>query len=246
MRAFSRILPAARSVARSNFQRSAKAPLTTNAFNLFVPALQQYGVRAMSTEAQRHLADVLDEQIKEEKMNSVEFEEVEQSAVPEGWRMENKDDESGEVIMKKTVGNENITLTVNAYDLESEEPNEDPEEQEEAFGGAEDEDELDSGNYGVHVAIELVKGDGPTLTCEAVAWSRAGFELTALHTSNDTDYPGPKLNDLDETLSEAIHEYLAERGVDEDLAAFVAGHGWRKEHLAYKRWLQTVCDHVSK
>lgn len=223
----------------------------TTSFKFVSPVFQTYGQRLMSTEARQHLADVLDEQIKEEEENSTEFEAVETSEAPEGWTM-TSDDKSGLIVLTNDMGNGEVaTVTVNAYNLESDEGNVDQHEEDEAHGvdgeHSEDEAQETAGNYGAHATIEFSRQGGHKLIFDAVAWSKSGFELSNLSTNETTDseaYHGPRITDLDETLTEAIHEYLAERGVDEDLAAFAAGHAWKKEHFAYRGWLNKLSAYV--
>lgn len=239
MRLFSRLSPSVRSYAALSLQRSTLTPISTKSFQMFAAATKP-GFRSMSSTT--HLSDVLAEQIKEEEENTVEFDAIKNTPVPEGWKMEIKETE-GLIILTKSIGSETATLTVNAYELESDESKDEFEEEGEQHEETDGEDS-EGANFGTHVTLELSKNGGSKLTFEGVAWSKSGFELSALHTDKDEAYAGPRFNDLDETLIEAFHEYLADMGVNDELAAFVAGHAWRTEHFAYRSWLTTLSAYV--
>lgn len=51
------------------------------------------------------------------------------------------------------------------------------------------------------------------------------------------EYTGPKLMDMDEPFTRACLGYLAERGVDQQLALFVCEYSNYLESKHYQRWL---------
>lgn len=55
---------------------------------------------------------------------------------------------------------------------------------------------------------------------------------------------GPQFDELDETLQNAFYDYLAERGVDDDLAASVSDYCSSKEQLEYVGWLKGMQSFV--
>jgi complement component 1 Q subcomponent-binding protein len=59
-------------------------------------------------------------------------------------------------------------------------------------------------------------------------------------------YAGPKYADLDEKLQEGFSEYLDERGIDENLVAFISEYSDWKEQKEYVKWLEAVQKFVSK
>jgi len=201
-------------------------------------------IRFFSTEATEHLTEVLEAQIREEEENSAEFDSIDETSAPDGWSMKHEPGTSL-ISFNKDFGVEVATITANAYELESDEAAMEDDIEEPETEGLDNVEGEEGGNYGVHVDITLQKKGGPSLKCQAVAWSKSGFQLTAIITDTGDEYQGPRINDLDESLTEAVHEYLAERGLDEDLAAFVAGHAWRKEHITYRRWLGAFKDYTT-
>eukprot|EP00123_Amoebidium_parasiticum_P009473 comp19495_c0_seq2/m.22754 comp19495_c0_seq2/g.22754 ORF comp19495_c0_seq2/g.22754 comp19495_c0_seq2/m.22754 type:complete len:131 (+) comp19495_c0_seq2:238-630(+) len=60
------------------------------------------------------------------------------------------------------------------------------------------------------------------------------------------DYPGPKLSELDETLQQAVIDYLASRGINEDLGNFIEVLYFDKEQREYMKWLGDLAAFVQK
>jgi complement component 1 Q subcomponent-binding protein len=50
-------------------------------------------------------------------------------------------------------------------------------------------------------------------------------------------YPGPSFNNLDEDLQDLLYNYVAEWGVNEELALFVVEYIEHKEQKDYVKWL---------
>jgi hypothetical protein len=75
-----------------------------------------------------------------------------------------------------------------------------------------------------------------------------GEYFTVLHASlepadgdvEDSAYTGPVYEELDEKLQASFQQYLAERGVDEALGAYVLPLIHDKEQREYVRWLANV------
>ncbi|KAJ3197096.1 Mitochondrial acidic protein mam33 [Irineochytrium annulatum] len=59
-------------------------------------------------------------------------------------------------------------------------------------------------------------------------------------------YGGPVFQDLDEELQDKFHDFLKERGFDEDLAVFITQYVNYKEQNEYTEWLKQVANWVSK
>ncbi|CAM9579539.1 unnamed protein product [Ectocarpus fasciculatus] len=57
-------------------------------------------------------------------------------------------------------------------------------------------------------------------------------------------YRGPDFNELDPDLQDALHEYLKERNIDDDLAAFICMYADQKEQNEYTNWLGEVAKFV--
>jgi len=55
-----------------------------------------------------------------------------------------------------------------------------------------------------------------------------------------SSYNGPEFDDLEETLQEAMDEYLAEVGVNNEICDFIDASSVDKEHREYMRWLENV------
>ncbi|KAJ6852949.1 putative mitochondrial acidic protein MAM33 [Iris pallida] len=59
-------------------------------------------------------------------------------------------------------------------------------------------------------------------------------------------YRGPSFSTLDPLLQNALKGYLAERGINEELTAFLLQHLCQKEDGQYLNWLRTVEGFVTK
>lgn len=54
------------------------------------------------------------------------------------------------------------------------------------------------------------------------------------------------LRDLDDQLDDALHEFLEERGIDDELAAFVHKYVKNKDKTEFIRWMETVKSFIEK
>ncbi|KAJ3216546.1 Mitochondrial acidic protein mam33 [Dinochytrium kinnereticum] len=59
-------------------------------------------------------------------------------------------------------------------------------------------------------------------------------------------YGGPVFTDLDDDLQDLFHNFLKERGFDEELAAFIPEYIVHKEQSEYTEWLRRVSEWVEK
>ncbi|CBJ33293.1 conserved unknown protein [Ectocarpus siliculosus] len=57
-------------------------------------------------------------------------------------------------------------------------------------------------------------------------------------------YRGPDFNELDPDLQDALYDYLKERNIDDDLAAFICMYADQKEQNEYTNWLGEVAKFV--
>ncbi|CAI0410601.1 unnamed protein product [Linum tenue] len=61
-----------------------------------------------------------------------------------------------------------------------------------------------------------------------------------------SSYNGPVFGDLDERMRDAFHAYIDERGVNEDLFAFLQAWLYVKDHRNLLRWFKTVGSHINE
>ena len=59
-------------------------------------------------------------------------------------------------------------------------------------------------------------------------------------------YGGPVFQDLDEELQNQFHDFLAERGINSDLAGFIRPYIEFKEQKEYMGWLDSAASFISK
>jgi len=53
-------------------------------------------------------------------------------------------------------------------------------------------------------------------------------------------------SELDEEMQNALRDYLEQRGVTDDLAAFLHAYMAKKEHTEVTRWLKNIERHIKK
>lgn len=157
-----------------------------------------------------------------------------------------------EITLVRSFGqDEEIAVTFNA----TEDPYED--EYEEMVVDDEEEDE----DVTIHFTVSVSRGDGHEgleFSCatdgETVEVRNVRYEQLNM-SSDDTDdldddesyfssYPGPNYDELDESVQEEFHKYLEVRGVDSDLANYIAEVHVDKEQREYTRWLENVSNFV--
>jgi hypothetical protein len=82
------------------------------------------------------------------------------------------------------------------------------------------------------------------LRIQRVTLHAAGSEPSATEVFSGAEssaaYGGPIFDELDETLQNAFYDFLAQRGVDDELAGRVADYCSSKEQLEYVAFLQSV------
>jgi hypothetical protein len=142
--------------------------------------------------------------------------------------------EPGAFTFTRELNGEKITICGNAFDIE-ESANDEPEEE-----VAAEEEEEDQAEVGVPVTLEFVKGT-KTLNISATAWGKSGWSLKQVGTSADS-YQA-EVAHFDEPLMNSFYDYLAERGVDDELAIFVAGTAYKSDHQLYRNWVQDMTNY---
>lgn len=101
------------------------------------------------------------------------------------------------------------------------------------------------GEYGVDFSVTVSRGGnkmeflcnaGQTININQMRYVPAG--------TGDSDdaleslYRGPQFDNLDETLQDSLLEYLAERGIGDDMSFFIISYSRDKEEREYQRWLK--------
>eukprot|EP00903_Cladosiphon_okamuranus_P007761 g7517.t1 len=72
-----------------------------------------------------------------------------------------------------------------------------------------------------------------------------GIRINPANTEWDSSlYRGPDFNELDPDLQNALYDYLKERNIDDDLAAFICMYADQKEQNEYTNWLGEVAKFV--
>ncbi|TPX72735.1 hypothetical protein SpCBS45565_g00039 [Spizellomyces sp. 'palustris'] len=168
------------------------------------------------------------------------------------WKVEDKRGEK-EISMSRTFGNEKITLLFSTDALV---------EAQEFDEGASEEEER---SLPVNLSVIVQKQSGSTdhgaldisataqdgsFFIESVAYSPSSFLVVDQTAEGDWQrrgrFGGPVFADLDDSLQELFHSYLEERGLDDNLAAFIPQYVEHKEQKEYASWLDNVAKFVKQ
>lgn len=160
----------------------------------------------------------------------------------------------GEVILSRNYKDEEeITIKFDcqdeADDDEGGENLDDLENQQHAV--SEDDAEQLNGKFGIHFEVSIAKknGDKAVFSCIATHQQPSIVHVNFVPaTASDNDsslYGGPRYEDLDPAVQGGFQQYLAERGIDDDLSFFVIQHSRYKEEEEYLHWLKTLNEFVN-
>ncbi|KIY03277.1 uncharacterized protein Z520_01744 [Fonsecaea multimorphosa CBS 102226] len=99
------------------------------------------------------------------------------------------------------------------------------------------------------IEIRAVAQDG-TIEIENVCFFPKDSLLEAQSTKDASEarslYAGPPVEDLDPELQQMLHQYLEERGIDEELASFLPEYLDYKEQKEYVKWLEDLENFVKE
>ncbi|KAJ3109081.1 Mitochondrial acidic protein mam33 [Phlyctochytrium planicorne] len=166
------------------------------------------------------------------------------------FKIEDKTGEK-EISLVRTFGNEKITAIFSTDALsDSYEYEED---------AVEDEEKLFPVNVTILIEKKTSSEDVGAMEISAVAQDKT-FLIESVTYSNSSSlindqtaegdwqrrgrYGGPVFTDLDDDLQDLFHNYLAERGFDENLAEFIPLYIEWKEQNEYTNWLKKVANWV--
>lgn len=103
----------------------------------------------------------------------------------------------------------------------------------------ETQDEEES-EIGVPCNLEFIKGD-KKLLISATAWSRSGWSLRQIGSTLD-GYQVEAAH-VDEPLLNSFYDYLAERGVDDEMAMVVTSTAYKTDRQLYQGWAQDMTNY---
>lgn len=92
--------------------------------------------------------------------------------------------------------------------------------------------------------VDAVVHHGPATTPSSPS-SSSSSSPAPVYTNPFGGYPGPNLDEAEEEVLDGIQSWLAERGVDDQLAEFVGQYSIWVEQAEYERWLQQLRDYVA-
>lgn len=96
--------------------------------------------------------------------------------------------------------------------------------------------------------VNISKGDEEVLEIMCSAWPDS-IEITKLFVrGNDKlsadPYVGPEFKELDDELQDSLYEFLEERGINEQLTAFLHEYLKNKDKTEFVRWMQAVKSYI--
>ncbi|XP_047342248.1 uncharacterized protein At2g39795, mitochondrial-like [Impatiens glandulifera] len=100
------------------------------------------------------------------------------------------------------------------------------------------------------LVIEILKKEeGETLEFVCLAWPDS-IEIQKVfvrgHEQKGHPFTGPKFKELDDELQDSLYDFLEERGVNEDLAAFLHRYMKSKDKNELVRWMGSVKSFIEK
>ncbi|KAL6906252.1 hypothetical protein ACP4OV_003853 [Aristida adscensionis] len=103
----------------------------------------------------------------------------------------------------------------------------------------------------VRVVVSKAARPGVALTFECSAWPdemevQRVFPVRPGGPAPLQQYVGREFSELDEEMQAAVRDYLEQRGVDDDLAAFLHSYMESKEHSELVRWLKNIEYYIKK
>ncbi|TDH69525.1 hypothetical protein CCR75_003949 [Bremia lactucae] len=210
-------------------------------------------LRTLETRQKSSLASLLEREIREEKGNSFEEEELEQLRLRFEKVFKLKESpECMNVVLQGTVGSDSIKIHFNAQDTveldededysdDEEESNEQDEEVDDEAESDDEEDELP----GIRFTADILRNN-KGLQFDCVATSNLTIErLRFFHDfekndKNESQYYGPDFIDLELDVQDKFYSYLADRHIDDDLAQFITQYADLKEQREYLAFLENA------
>lgn len=174
------------------------------------------------------------------------------------WRITDKPG-MDEVALEREFGNEHIKVLFSVGDIDTSGPL--PEEGEDGAPGAIDDAPEQSGDpqFPIRISASITKPSGGAVMLDAfvqdgevnvdnIAYYKDKEMALRMDAAADFErrgyYLGPQFDTLDDALQSQFHQYLAERGIDANLALFVPNYAEYKEQREYCAWLDNVKNFV--
>lgn len=159
----------------------------------------------------------------------------------------------GEVKLFRKYKDEEITITFDCQD--ESDPNEDRDESDDINNAEgqqhsvneEDADQIGH-KFGYNFQVSIEKKSGSAVFyCVAnhLQPTIVNVMFLAKDIADTESYGGPRFEDLDPAVQGGFHQYLAERGIDEDLSFFILSHARVKEEAEYMNWLEKLNEFVN-
>ncbi|PWY98686.1 mitochondrial glyco protein [Testicularia cyperi] len=177
------------------------------------------------------------------------------------WKLVD-DPAADEVVLEREFGNEHVKVVFSIGDIESQlsEPEEgelDGSSNDTANSSADNDEQTPE--VPIRICVQITKPNTGALTIDATVqdgnvtidsishYTDANL-ATAMSAQADFErrgvYLGPHFETLDESLQTSFEAYLAERGIDSNLALFIPTFAEYKEQREYCSWLQNVRNFV--
>lgn len=211
------------------------------------------GVRACSSASpSEYLSKIIESEIEVAKTEQEEMRgesgDLNDALAQTGFELHDKQGDI-EFTLTRKHGEENVLISVNVEEVDSSVSSSELEgidgldfaEQEEETS-EEDEDGVNSVYFSARISkagsskemLFNCLADDEGVGIESVRFLKAG------QVADEATYAGPNFEDLDERLQEALHSFLADRGVDGSVGEFISAYAFMKENGLYMRWLENL------
>lgn len=238
--------------------RHCARPVAARTFFRAAPLVLRNGQRAFSaaSAAAQKLKDGLKSELEFEKKN---YEKPAELECPKGWTQV---ETAGEVNMKieKDIGDDRhckvewqLVTPYNAEDDFGQNPEEEPEPNFEEVDFTITVEKKDGTNgLTLFCSTQQAEAD-PEAPEEENAPKKDGARFiignvkvwsSTAEKENPAAYNGPEFEDLEDSLQEALDEYLGEIGVGDAVFDFIDASAVDKEHREYMRWLEAFSGFV--
>lgn len=250
---FEMLARVSRSVVAATAKRMSFAPLPVS--KLMMPVVirpfSMTSFKASHGKVDKELAELLEKESTYEKES--ENEDANRADFIKDFKKNGKfeifDKEgSKEVKLVRKFGNEKISVYCTTDSISEAEDVEDAPESEESTFPIRLTIFVQKENAGA-IEFDATFEDG-SLFIDHVAFGKDAQVLTGETVELDWNrrelYGGPVFGELDDGVQESFHEYLTERGLDAELAEFIASYLEHKEQKEYVNWLNSVSKFLSK
>jgi len=227
----------------SRLSQSRASPWTFPQVNIRERGAEVSGRRGFASEGSQ-LVQLLQNELQHESANYQDNSETKKFLASGDWKLEEKEGDVN-MVLRKSAQDKKITVE---FQLVS------PFESDENGGEEAAEAAPESEMTDFSVTVESGKGQGVTFYCSTVQGGEDNnyrymignvrYFATEAEKNSASAYNGPEFEDLDDSLQQALDDWLASLGVNESLCDFIDAMSVDKEQREYMRWIGKLSSFV--